>query len=199
MPGGRLGVGIQDVDQALAESFGLDKPKGALVANVEKGSPAAAGLEAGDVILAFDGQAIETAGQLPALVAASQPGRAATLQVWRGGATREMKVKVGESGKPAALADANAEPASGRLGLTVRPLAPEERESADLPEGLVVEDVDGAAREAGMQPGDVVLAANGKATKSVDDLRRIVSGSKEHVALLVQRGDSRLFVPVELG
>jgi len=197
---GRLGVGIQDVDQALAESFGLDKPKGALVANVEKGSPAAAaGLEAGDVILAFDGQAIETAGQLPVLVAAAQPGRAATLQVWRNGATREIEVKVGESGKPAALADATAEPASGRLGLTVRPLAPEERESADLPEGLVVEDVDGAAREAGLQPGDVVLAANGKATKSVDDLRRIVSGSKDHVALLVQRGDSRIFVPVELG
>jgi serine protease Do len=81
----------------------------------------------------------------------------------------------------------------------VRPLAPEERESADLPEGLVVEGVEGAAREAGLQPGDVVLAANGKSTKSVDDLRRIVSGSSEHVALLVQRGDSRIFVPVELG
>jgi serine protease Do len=197
---GRLGVGIQDVDQALAESFGLDKPKGALVANVEKGSPAAAaGLEAGDVILAFNGQPIETAGQLPALVAASEPGRDASLQVWREGKTRDMKVKVGESGETAAVADATAQPASGRLGLRVRPLAPEERESADLPEGLVVEGVEGPAREAGLQPGDVVLAANGKSTKSVDDLRRIVSGSKEHVALLVQRGDSRIFVPVELG
>ena len=197
---GRLGVGIQDVDQALAESFGLDKPKGALVANVEKGSPAAeAGLEAGDVILAFDGQTIDTAGQLPALVAASQPGRAATLQVWREGKTREVKVKVGDFGETTAVADAEAQPASGRLGLRVRPLAPEERESADLPAGLVVEGVDGAAREAGLQPGDVVLAANGKATKSVDDLRRIVAGSKEHVALLVQRGETRIFVPVELG
>jgi serine protease Do len=197
---GRLGVGIQDVDQALAESFGLDKPQGALVSNVEKGSPAAAaGLEAGDVILAFDGQAIETAGQLPALVAAAPPGRAASLKVWRNRATLEVSVKVGEAEKTLAVADAEAQAGSGRLGLMVRPLAPEERRAADLPAGLVVEGVEGAAEEAGLRPGDIVLSANGTATKSVADLRGIVSGSKDHVALLVQRGESRIFVPVELG
>jgi serine protease Do len=81
----------------------------------------------------------------------------------------------------------------------VRPLSPEERRETDLGAGLVVEGVDGAAQEAGIRPGDIVLSANGAATRSVDDLRKAVSGSRDHVALLVQRGDSRIFVPVELG
>ena len=197
---GRLGVGIQDVDQALAESFGLDKPRGALVSNVEKGGPAAAaGLDAGDVILAFNGQPVDTAGQLPAMVAAVTPGQPASLQVWRNKAAREVTVKVGEAPREGSVAANDAQSESGRLGLMVRPLSPEERRETDLGAGLVVEGVDGAAEEAGIRPGDIVLSANGAETKSVADLRKAVSGSRDHVALLVQRGDSRIFVPVELG
>ena len=88
---------------------------------------------------------------------------------------------------------------AGRLGMMVRPLSAEEKQQADLSDGLVVEDVEGAAAEAGVQPGDIVLAANGTPVKSVEQLRSVVSGSKSHVALLVQRRDARVFVPVELG
>ncbi len=197
---GRLGVGIQDVNQALAESFGLEKPQGALVSNVESGSPAdKAGLKAGDVILAFGDQPIETAGQLPSIVAAATPGKPVELKVWRDKSAREVTVKVGEATKDNAVADNEGQSESGKLGLMVRPLSPEERREADVSQGLVVEDVDGAAAEAGIRPGDIVLSANGRQVASVADLRKAVSGSKDHVALLVQRGDSRIFVPVELG
>jgi len=196
---GRLGVGIQDVDQALAESFGLDVPRGALVSSVEKGGPAEkAGLKEGDVILAFDGQAIDSAGQLPSAVAATDPGKAVTLQVWRDRAAREVAVKLGQVTEESVAAnDAGAD--SGRLGMQVRPLSPEEKQQSELASGLLVEDVDGAAADAGVRPGDIVIAANGTPVKSVEQLRSVISGSKNHVALLVQRGDARVFVPVDLG
>jgi len=197
---GKLGVGIQDVDQALAESFGLDVPRGALVSSVEKAGPAEkAGLKEGDVILGFGGQPIDSAGQLPSAVAATDPGKAVTLQVWRDRATREFDVKLGQVTDEDAVAANDDTSNSGRLGMMVRPLSPEERQQSDLSSGLVVEDVDGAAAEAGVRPGDIVIAANGTPVKSVEQLRSVVSGSKNHVALLVQRGDARVFVPVELG
>jgi len=196
---GKLGVGVQGVDQALAESFGLDTPRGALVSNVERGGPAdEAGLKEGDVILAFDGQPVDSAGQLPAAVAAAKPGRKVELQVWREGASRKIHVTLGEvtdANKVAANGD-GAE--GGRLGVTVRPLSPAERSSAQLEAGLVVEEVVGAAAEAGIQPGDVVLSANGRPVGDVEQLRSIVAAAKNHVALLVQRGEARIFVPVEL-
>jgi len=198
---GRLGVGIQDVNQALAESFGLDKPRGALVANVEKGGPAEkAGLKAGDVILAFNSQPVVTAGDLPAMVARATPGKTADVEVWRDGSKRSVRVELGELNEGSAVAaNRGGDSDSGRLGLQVRPLSPDERREADLSNGLVVEDADGAAAEAGIRPGDVVLSANGAPTRSVADLRKVVAASKNHVALLVQRGQSRIFVPVELG
>ncbi len=197
---GKLGVGIQDVDQALAESFGLDVPRGALVASVEKGGPAdKAGLQEGDVILGFDGQSIDSAGQLPSAVAATDPGKAVALQVWRDRASREVKVSLGQTTDDSAVA-ANVDATSaGRLGMMVRPLSAEEKQQAELSDGLIVEDVDGAAAEAGVRPGDIVIAANGKPVQNVEQLRSVVSGSKSHVALLVQRGDARMFVPIELG
>ena len=197
---GRLGVNIQDVDQALAESFGLDAPKGALVANVEQGSPAArAGVQPGDVILQYGDRAIESAGQLPSVVAATAPGTAVELTVWRDRAKRELEVKVGESTPDPKVADAGGREDAGKLGLMVRPLSPEERGQVELQSGLLVEDVDGAAAEAGIRPGDIVLSANGAPTATVADLKKVVTGAKDHVALLVQRGDARIFVPVELG
>ena len=195
---GRLGVGIQEVDQALAKSFGLDRPRGALVASVEQDGPAAeAGVQEGDVILSFDGRAIDSAGALPATVAAVQPGKKVELEVWREGASRKLSVKLGGAETAEVVADIGA-PARGRLGLSVRPANPGEAGDRESARGLVVEEATGPAAAAGIQPGDVVLSANGRPVRNVEELRAIVKDAKDLVALLVQRGASRIFVPVEL-
>ncbi len=197
---GRIGVGIQGVDQVLAESFGLDVPTGALVASVEDDGPAeAAGMKAGDVILTFDGKAVESAGQLPALVAAAKPGSTIDVSIWRDHARRTLRVKIGETTDgEAVVADADTTQ-GGRLGMRVRPLSPSERSASDGEAGLVVQSVAGAAAEAGLRPGDIVLSANGRPVHEVSELRAAVAGTKKHVALLVRRGAARIFVPVELG
>lgn len=197
---GRIGVGIQDVDQALAESFGLDVPRGALVSNVDEDGPAhAAGVKTGDVILAFGGKAVDSAGQLPALVAAAKPGSTVDVSIWRDRARREVRVKVDATTDGESVAANGATAPGGRLGLQVRPLSPSERSAHDGEDGLVVEGADGAAAEAGIRPGDILLSANGRPVHAVNELRAVVAGAKKHVALLVQRGDARIFVPVELG
>ncbi|MFO0583286.1 MAG: DegQ family serine endoprotease [Anaeromyxobacter sp.] len=197
---GRLGVTIQDVDQALARSFSLPKPEGALVSSVEAGSPAAkAGVEPGDVILSLDGTPIATSNELPPRVADLGPGAKATLGVWRKGARRELAVTVGEAKGAAEVASAGAGEAHGKLGLSVRPLTPEERRQADLSGGVLVEGVSGPAARAGIQPGDVVLQVSGTPVTDVEQLRGLVSRAGDHLALLVQRGEARIFVPIALG
>lgn len=197
---GKLGVVIQDVNQALAESFGLSKPAGALVASVEKNSPAAkAGIEPGDVILGIDGKAIGNTSELPATVAGMMPGETAHLQVWRHGSSRNIDIKLGRAEEEKV---ASAEPASadkGRLGVAVRPLTPDERRRAEVRGGLVVEQATGAAARAGIQPGDVILSVNGQPVSDVDQLRNALSKAGKKAAILLERGDSRLFVPVDLG
>jgi serine protease Do len=121
------------------------------------------------------------------------------VQVWRDRASREISVKLGQTTEDDVVA-ANVDGTSaGRLGMMVRPLSAEEKQQTELSDGLVVENVDGAAQEAGVRPGDIVIAANGTSVTSVEQLRSVVSGSKSHVALLVQRGEARVFVPIELG
>jgi serine protease Do len=197
---GRLGVTVQDVNQSLARSFGLDRPAGALVSSVQKGSAAAnAGVKPGDVILALDGQPVTGSGDLPPRVATMKPGTAARLTVWRDGARRELEVKVGEAKDETVASAADGDHPSGRLGLAVRPLTPDEQRQLELTGGAVVEDVTGPAQEAGIRPGDVVVALNGKAVTGVDDLRRLAAAAKGSIALLVQRGAERMFVPLDLG
>jgi serine protease Do len=197
---GKLGVGIQELDQKLADSFGLDTPRGALVSSVEDDGPAAkAGLEAGDVILAFDGRAIGSASELPVAVARTAPGKTVELEVWRKNAEKTVPVKLGELEESQAVADNASAPDGGRLGLAVRPLTPDERRQSGVDGGLLIEDVQGAAEDAGLRPGDIVLSANGHQVDNVQELRKLVAGAKDHVALLVQRDDARIFVPVQLG
>jgi len=199
---GRIGVTIQQVNQSLADSFGLDQPKGALVSSVEPGGPAAkAGVEPGDVILGVNGHAISTSSELPPYVAALKPGSKAALEVWRNGAKRTLSLTVVElpTAKVAARTDANSGP-GGKLGLAVRPLEPEERKQAGVDGGLIVEQASGPAAKAGIQPGDVVLALNGTPVKNADELRRLVErNGGSTVALLIKRNDARIFVPVKVG
>jgi serine protease Do len=197
---GRLGVGIQEVTQPLAGSFGMKTATGALVTQVEKGSPAeAAGLKAGDVVLKLDGKAIERSGELARRIAETKPGTRATLELWREGAAKEVAVTVGEA-KDAKVAAAAAQPAAqGKLGVAVRPLSAEERKENGGTDGLVVESVSGPAEKAGIQRGDVILAVNGTPVKTVGELKNLVNGAAKSIAVLVQREDAQLYVPVNMG
>ncbi|MEW5769050.1 MAG: DegQ family serine endoprotease [Pseudomonadota bacterium] len=195
---GRLGVAIQDVNQALAQSFGLKQPAGALVNQVEPGSAAQrGGLRPGDVILAVDGTPIQAAGDLPPLIAALRPGAEVVLEAWRGGAAHKFSVRLGELAQETTVAAAPAE--GGRLGLAVRPLSREERRMAGLQGGLLVLEVSGPAARAGIQDGDVILALNGTPVRGVEELRGLVAKAGRHLALLVQRDDAKLFIPLSLG
>ncbi|MDH4093916.1 MAG: DegQ family serine endoprotease [Betaproteobacteria bacterium] len=196
----RLGVNVQTMNQALAESFGLERPEGALVAAVAPGSAAdKAGLQPGDVVLKFNGRAVGDSGELAAMVGESSPGAQARLEVWRKGGKRELLAILGSSSDDKAQ-KANAEESAdqGRLGLAVRPLTPQESDAAHVPGGLLVEGVNGPAARAGVAPGDIVLQAAGKPVRSVEDLRAAATAGKT-VALLVQRGERRLFVPLQAG
>jgi serine protease Do len=190
---GRIGVAVQNVNQSLAQSFGMQKPEGALVSSVEDQGPAAkAGVKPGDVILGWNGAAVEESSSLPVLVADTAPGQNAKLRLWRDGKEQTLEIKVGvlpdkESQKVAAAEGAGSN--SGKLGLTLRP-------SAD---GLVVADATGPAAAAGIQEGDVILAVNNREVKSVEQLRGMIAKAGKHVALLVQRDEAKIFVPVDLG
>jgi serine protease Do len=197
---GRLGVTIQEVSPSLAESFGLSGSDGALVASVEKDSPAAkAGLEPGDIVLKLDDTKIGRSGELPPLVANMQPGTSATLQVWRKGHTQDIRVAVGELTAARYASNSKPEADKGRLGVAVRPLTPEERQQAEVAGGLVVERASGAAARAGIQAGDIILSLNGQPVRDFDDLRNLVAKAGKHAALLIQRDDAKIFIPVELG
>jgi serine protease Do len=198
---GRLGVTIQEVNQNLAESFGLKKAEGALVSAVENGSPAAhAGIKSGDIILAFDGKTIDRSSALPLLVGEMKPGQIATARIWRDGGERTVNVTVGAApAESVASAETPSGANSGRLGLVVRPLTSEERDQIHAKGGLVVQESGGAAAKAGVQPGDVILALNDRPVMSVHELRRLIEKSGKHVALLVERNDSKIYVPVDLG
>ena len=198
---GRIGVTIQDVNQALADSFGLERPQGALVSSVERDGPAEdAGVKAGDVILAVNGIAVESSGDLPPMIAEIEPGTKATLTVWRDKARKDVPVKVAElqDEKVASRDDAGGAE-GGKLGLAVRPLDPAERSAAQTDGRLVVEDVQGPAAVAGVMPGDIILAVNGRKVDSVKALREAVDASGTTVALLIQRGEAQIYVPVKVG
>jgi serine protease Do len=203
---GRIGVTIQDVNAQLAESFGLDRPRGALVSSVEKDGPAAhAGIAAGDVILAVAGRPIERYGELSTAIAAMKPGSDASLELWRNGKQQMVSVRVAElkeqpqtvsyrTGKPKEHSGDQA----SELGLTVRPLEPREKEQAGTQGSLLVEEVSGPAQAAEVQPGDIILGVNGKRVHSVKELQDAARTAGKSVALLIQREDAQIFVPLRL-
>ena len=200
----RLGVTVQEVNQTLADSFKLDRPEGALVSNVEKGSPAdKAGLQPGDVIRKVDGAADRGFGR-PA--GHRQPVDAGPASVHAGSlASGPARGRSDRAARPAPAkrwrrATSRPDAANGgKLGLALRPLQTARSAQAGVDGGLVVEDVSGAAARAGVQSGDVLLAINGTPVKSVEQVRSVVAKSDKSVALLIQRGDDKIFVPVRIG
>jgi serine protease Do len=197
---GRLGVMVQDVNQALAESFGMARPDGALVAKVDKGSAAAkAGLQAGDVITSVNGQKVVQAGSLSSLIALAAPGDTIKVGVWRDKSEKTIEAKLG-SATPDKDQASNQDSAddNAKLGLALRPLNRDEKREVGSDKGMVIEDVAGAAERAGVQAGDVLLAINGKPVQSVDEVRAALKSHPKQVALLLMRDGDTLFVPVPL-
>ena len=197
----RIGVAVQPVNQKLAMTFGLGTPHGALISAVEPQSPSErAGLKPGDVITSVNGHNIDQSFDLPTVIAEIPPGGAAHLGVWRDHKTSQIDVKtVLLDDEPAQAAANTGEDGGGKLGLAVRPLEPAEQKELRTRGRLVVEDVSGPALAAGLQAGDVVLGVNGAGVASVADLKREVARAGHSVALLIQREDAQIYVPVDIG
>ncbi len=197
---GRIGVQIQEVNQALANSFGMEKPQGALVASVEPGSPAdKAGLRTGDVILGINGKDLAQLSELPAKVSATKPGTDVRIDIWRDRARRNVQVTIGKLDEGNVVAANLDKSDSGKLGLAVRELTASERAKLNTADGVLVQDASGAAARAGIKAGDVILALNDTPVKSVEQLRELVNKSGKTIALLVQRNEFRTYVPVQIG
>ncbi len=196
---GRIGVTVQEINQSLAKSFGLSSPRGALVSAVEPNGPAAkAGIKAGDVILQVNGDAVQDSTDLPSQIADLKPGTQAQLQIWRDGATKELGVTLGKLSDTAVASNTPDAP-QGKLGVAVRPLTPQEKQESSITQGVVVEQASGPAANAGIQAGDVILAIDGQPVSSPTQLRDSIAKANGSVALLIQRDDTRIFVPVDLG
>lgn len=197
---GRIGVRIQELNPELARSFGLDKAEGALVAEVDKGGPAdKAGVEAGDVIVAFNDKPIRDSKDLPPIVGAVRPGSDARIKLWRQGKSLELTVKVGElSGAAAATRQERDAVQPNKLGLEVEELSPAQRKQLGAAGAVVVTRVSGPAQKAGVQPGDLIITVNGEKITALDQFHSVLSKapSGRPVALLLQRDGQRMFVAV---
>jgi serine protease Do len=205
---GRIGVVIQEVTRDLATSFGLDRARGALVNSVEKGSPAdKAGVEATDIIVSFDGKAVESSSDLPRLVGSTRPGSTSTLEVWRKGATKKLSLTVGElqeervAANTPARSKPQAEVPANRLGIVVTELSAEQKKALSLTSGLIVTDVRPDSK-ADVRKGDVLLTVvhKGQHTelKSVEQFNKLLTGLDKSAVLTLQvrRGESVAFVTI---
>jgi serine protease Do len=203
---GWLGVVIQEVNKDLAESFGLDKPAGALVAQVLEGGPAAkGGLLVGDVILSIDGKPIVMSGDLPHLVGRLKPGSKAELDVVRDGSRKELKLTIGalpEDGEAlAGTTGPGVERSSNRLGVKVVELTAEQKKSLDLQGGVVITEVlDGPAALIGLRPGDVITHLNNQAIDSAKTFTRVAQELPKNrsVSMRVLRQGRASFITFKL-
>jgi serine protease Do len=207
---GRIGVVIQEVTKDLAESFGLSKAQGAAVSSVEKAGPAEkAGIEAGDVILKFDGKTITSSSDLPRVVGATRPGTRVSLQVWRKGASKDFSLVVGEipEEKVATAKGGKStkppEVAANRLGLVVSELTEEQKRELKVNGGLLIDEVRSNATRSDLRTGDVILAliSRGSSTeiKTVDQFNKLLSLTDKtaNITLLVRRGEVQTFVTIK--
>jgi serine protease Do len=190
---GWMGVSVQDLTPDLAKSFGLELPKGALIADVVKGGPAdKAGLKRGDVILTYQGKEIPDSSMLRNDVANTAPGEDATVTIWREKKQEEIKFKVGNAEE---LAKTLAATLKRRLGAEVRPLTPQEAQQYGMstPGGVVIEKVDrqGPLGRAGFEVGDAILTVNNKPVLGLEGLVAILSGIKPHERVTIFAVDHR--------
>ena len=204
---GRIGVVIQEVTAELADSFGLDKPRGALVSRVEKGGAASkAGIQTSDIILTFDETRVETSNDLPRIVGQTRPGKKVDVQVWREKRSMILSLTVGEI--PADMTAGSEKQKSKdlsmnvveELGLMVSDVDPQQLKQLELKGGVKIDRVAGAGEQAGLRPGDIVLALNNDDVESVSQFKSLMERytNARSVALLIQRGGGSLYVPIRL-
>ncbi|WP_018867222.1 MULTISPECIES: DegQ family serine endoprotease [unclassified Thioalkalivibrio] len=206
---GWLGVLIQEVTRELADSFGMDKPTGALVARVQADSPAQkAGFETGDVILSFNGIEVPNSSALPPIVGRTPVGTEAEVEVRRGDETRTITVEIerlpddisAQRGGPQRQTPERTEPQS-LLGMVLEPLEAERAAELDVDAGVVVREVvDNPARSAGLRPGDVIVQFGGHAIDSAETLEQQIAevGDRRTVPVLVYRGDNPTYIALRI-
>jgi len=197
---GRLGIGIQGLNQALAQSFNLPDSDGALVGSVEKDSPAdKAGFKTGDVIRKVDNVAITDSTDVTSRIGNMAPGTKVNVEVWREGKPVTLTATIGtfDDTEKVASADKSTQD-KGKLGVAVRPLTQDEKAEIGH-DGLVVENATGPAARAGIQAGDVIVSVGAAKVSSLEELKRQVDRAGGHVALLIERNGQKLFVPVRIG
>ena len=197
---GRLGIGIQGLNQSLAQSFDLPDSNGALVGTVEKDSPAEkAGFKTGDIIRKIDGVAMTDSTDVTSRIGNMAPGTKVNVEVWREGKPVTLTATIGtfDDNEHVASAGSKAQ-GQGKLGVAVRPLTPEEKSEIGH-DGLVVENATGPAARAGIQPGDVIVSVGAAKVTTLEQLKRQIEKSGDHVALLIERNGQKIFVPVRVG
>jgi serine protease Do len=204
---GRIGVVIQEVTAELAESFGLDAPRGALVNRVEKGGPAQkAGIEVSDVILKFASEDVESSNDLPRIVGQTKPGSIVEVELWRDGKLKTLTIKVGEipvDENASAKSNSQKERAKNEvpeLGLVVSDLTSQQLKQQELQGGIRIDKVSGVGQKAGLRSGDVILALNNDDVESVEQFVKLMDQYSEarSIALLIHRGGGSLYVPIRL-
>ena len=196
---GRIGVVIQEVNYDLAKSFGLQAANGALISQVTPGGPAdKAGLQPGDIVQSVNGENVKASSDLPVLVGMMPPGTQLTLGIWRNGKREEVQVTLGSSNTGSADAgnqSGSATNADNGSGFTSEPTGLQLRSQG---QGLLVLQVEGAAQQAGLRRGDIILMVNRTAVSDENSFNQALNHADRTVALLVQRGNSKLFLALEL-
>lgn len=203
---GWLGIAIQEITKELAESFSMKNTNGALVAGVEKNGPAdKGGLEAGDVITKFDGKPIGVSADLPRAVGATKPGKIAAVEILRKGSVKTLNIGVGEmpsdgSETAAPSTKPNGKVEANKIGLTLKELTVQQKKKLNGKNGLLVVESVGAAAQAGIRRGDVILGLNNNESQSVEQFNKQINAvaAGKTVAVLVQRGEATLYVPIKV-
>lgn len=202
---GKIGVMIQEMTDELAESFSLDKSRGALVVSVEKGGPAdKAGIKIRDVILKFDGKDIEASSDLPRIVGNTKPGSKVPVEIWRSGSVKKMTISVGEmpaDGNIVNQKQSKSGDATSRLGLVLRELSANQKNQLGIENGLLVDEVyDGIASSSGIRPGDIILGFNNQDIKSIRQFNKLLNDAPKgrNIALLIRRGDVATFITIKI-
>jgi serine protease Do len=202
---GWLGVLIQNVTRELAESFGMERPSGALVSKVLERSPGAkSGIQEGDVIVEFNGKAIDYSSDLPPLVGRAEVGKDVKVKIIRDGKPRLFTVRIGELPDEEQLAEASDQgrATDGRLGIALADLTPEQRHELGIgKQGVLVGEVEpGPAHDAGVRRGDIILRLNNRAVENAAQFKRLVADipAGKSIPMLIQRRNGPIFLALRL-